>query len=90
MKKLRYQVQKFKILDTYIHTIHSILTPKQLSHHFKQPFFSINFTVHSSQDYRHSWCLRTVVEGIVSELGRKRKTIEPNNSIIAKSMACNA
>lgn len=32
MKKLRYQVQKFKILDTYIHTIHSILTPKQLSH----------------------------------------------------------
>lgn len=36
MKKLRYQVQKFKILDTYIHTIHSILTPKQLSHHFKR------------------------------------------------------
>lgn len=36
MKKLRYQVKKFKILDTYIHTIHSILTPKQLSHHLKR------------------------------------------------------
>lgn len=35
-EKIMILVQKFKILDTYIHTIHSILTPKQLSHHFKR------------------------------------------------------
>lgn len=36
MKNEKIKISSSKILDTYIHTIHSILTPKQLSHHFKR------------------------------------------------------
>lgn len=96
-KKLRYQlkIQNFRyLLYSYINIKIIIYTKTIKSIHLKgikRYLFSIQFhgpfvtrlqTLLMLEDSR--------VEGIVSELGRKCKTIEPNNSIIAKSVACNA